>query len=140
MKQAYKEELGMAFEVPTVSYTGKIKEIPLGQEGKSVTVGGESCYPFHLFEGEMSHPPVIAMEVYDSKPEAWPDSVMDPFADVADDPVAWARKCIDVYGAEMIALQLASTDPNGRNMSADEAAEIAKKVSDAVETPLIVWG
>lgn len=130
----------MAFEAPTVSYTGKIKEIPLGQEGKTVTVGGESCYPFHLFEGEMGHPPVVAMEIYDSEPEEWPDTALAPFADVVHDPVAWARKCIDVYGAEIIALQLASIDPNGQNRPADEAAEIAKKVSDAVETPLIVWG
>ena len=113
----------MAFEAPTVSYTGKIKEIPLGQEGKTVTVGGESCYPFHLFEGGMGHSPVIAMEIYDSEPEEWPDTALAPFADVVHDPVAWARKCIDVYGAEIIALQLASIDPNGQNRPADEADE-----------------
>jgi acetyl-CoA decarbonylase/synthase complex subunit delta len=130
----------MAFEVPKVSYTGKIREIPLGQEGKTVTVGGESCYPFHLFEGEMPCPPKIAMEVYDREPEDWPDTALEPFADVASDPVAWAQKCVNTYGAEMIALQLASTDPNNENTSADEAAAITKKVSDAVDVPLIVFG
>ena len=65
---------------------------------------------------------------------------MEPFADVIKDPVAWARKCIDTYGAEMIALQLASTDPNDKDMPADEAAQIVKRVSDSVEVPLIVWG
>jgi len=130
----------MAFEVPKVSYTGKIREIPLGREGSTVTVGGESCYSFHLFEGEMPYPPKIAMEVYDSEPEDWSDTALEPFADVIKDPVAWARKCIDTYGAEMIALQLASTDPNDKDISADEAAKITKKVADAVEVPLIVWG
>jgi len=33
-----------------------------------------------------------------------------------------------------------STDPNGMNRDADEAAEIAKKVADAIDVPLIVWG
>jgi acetyl-CoA decarbonylase/synthase complex subunit delta len=66
----------MTFEVPKVSYTGKIREIPLGREGNTVIVGGESCYPFHLFEGEMPHPPKIAMEVYDSEPEDWPDTAL----------------------------------------------------------------
>jgi acetyl-CoA decarbonylase/synthase complex subunit delta len=40
----------------------------------------------------------------------------------------------------MIALQLVSTDPNGLNRSADEAAALVKKVADAIEVPLIVWG
>ena len=130
----------MTFEVPKVSYTGKIREIPLGREGNIVTVGGESCYPFHLFEGEMPNPPKIAMEVYDSEPEDWPDTALEPFADVIKDPAAWARKCVDTYGAEMIALQLASTDPNDKDISADEAAKITKEVSDAVDVPMIVLG
>ena len=130
----------MTFEIPKVSYTGKIREIPLGREGNTVIVGGESCYPFHLFEGEMPNPPKIAMEVYDSEPEDWPDTALEPFADVIKEPAAWARKCVDTYGAEMIALQLASTDPNDKDISADEAAKITKEVSDAVDVPMIVWG
>jgi acetyl-CoA decarbonylase/synthase, CODH/ACS complex subunit delta len=130
----------MTFEVPKVSYTGKIREIPLGREGNTVIVGGESCYPFHLFEGEMPNPPKIAMEVYDSEPEDWPDTALEPFADVIKEPAAWARKCVDTYGAEMIALQLDSTDPNDKDISADEAAKITKEVSDAVDVPMIVWG
>ena len=130
----------MGFEVPKIAYAGKIREIPLGRGEKTMTVGGESCYSFHLFEGAMPHVPKIAMEVYDSEPKEWPDTALEPFADVAQDPVAWARKCIDTYGAEIIALQLASTDPNGDDMPAAEAAAIAKKVSDAVDVPLIVWG
>jgi len=54
--------------------------------------------------------------------------------------VAWAKKCVDDYGAEMICLQLLSTDPNGLDRGADEAAAVAKKVADAVDVPLIVWG
>ncbi len=130
----------MTIEIPKIAYAGKIKEIPLGRGENIITVGGESCCPFHLFEGAMPHPPKIAMEVYDKAPEDWPDTALEPFADVAGDPAAWARKCVDTYGAEMIALQLASTDPNAQDTSADEAAAITKKVSDAVEVPLFVFG
>jgi len=130
----------MAFEIPKTKYTGKIKEIKLGKGDKAVIVGGESCYPFYLFEGEMPHLPRIAMEVYDAPPEEWPESALEPFAGVTDDPVAWAKKCIDDYGAEMLCLQLASTDPNGLDRGADEAADVVKKVADAVDVPLIVWG
>ena len=52
----------MTFEIPKTAYTAKIKEIKLGKGDKVVTVGGESVYPFNLFEGEMPHLPKIAME------------------------------------------------------------------------------
>ena len=130
----------MAFEIPKTAYSGKIKEIKLGKGDKVITVGGESAYPFYLFEGEMPHIPKIAMEVFDCPPEEWPEAALEPFASVTDDPVAWAKKCIDDYGAEMICLQLLSTDPNGLDRGADEAAEVVKKVADAIDVPLIVWG
>ena len=130
----------MAFEIPKTNYSGKIKEIKLGKGDKAVTVGGESCYPFYLFEGDMPNLPKIAMEVYDSPPEEWAKAALEPFAGVTDDPVAWAKKCIDDYGAEMICLQLISTDPNGMDRSPEEAAVVAKKVADAIDVPLIVWG
>ena len=84
----------MALEIPKISYNGVIKEIPLGKEATPVIVGGETCYPFYLFEGEMPHPPRIAMEVYDALPEEWPQAALEPFADVINDPAAWAQKCV----------------------------------------------
>ena len=130
----------MALEIPKTSYSGKIKEITLGKGNKSVKVGGETAYPFYLFEGEMTNLPKIAMEIYDCPPEEWPEAALEPFAGVTDDPVAWAKKCVDDYGAEMICLQLLSTDPNGLDREVDKAAEVVKKVADAVDVPLIVWG
>jgi len=130
----------VAFEIPKIIYTGKIKEVTLGKGPRAVTVGGETAYPFYLFEGEMPHPPRIAMEVYDVVPDDWPEAALEPFRDVVDDPIAWAKKCIETYGADLIALQLVSTDPNGLNRSGDEAAQTAKKVASAVDVPVIVWG
>jgi len=130
----------MAFEIPKTSYSGKIKEITLGKGDKAVAIGGETSYPFHLFEGDMPRLPRIAMEVWDCSPEDWPEAALEPYAGVSDDPVAWAKKCIDDYGAEMIALQLISTDPNGLDRGADEAAQVVKKVADAIDVPLVVWG
>jgi len=130
----------MAFEIPKTAYSGKIRETKLGKGDKAVTIGGETAYPFYLFEGEMPNLPKIAMEVYDMPPEEWPEAALEPFAGVTDDPVAWAQKCVKDYGAEMICLQLLSTDPNGQNRGADEAAQVAKKVADAIDVPLIVWG
>lgn len=103
----------MAFEIPKTPYSGKVREVKLGQGDKAITIGGEMAYPFYLFEGEMPHLPKIAMEVWDTSPDEWPEAALEPFAGATDDPVAWAKKCINDYGAEMICLQLISTDPNG---------------------------
>jgi acetyl-CoA decarbonylase/synthase complex subunit delta len=130
----------VAFEIPKIQYTGKIKEITLGGGDKAVTVGGETSYPFHLFEGEMPHKPKIAMEVYDMAPEDWAEAALEPFKGVTDDAVAWAKKCAEEYKADMIALHLRSTDPNGLNRPAEESAETAKKVAGAVDIPVLVWG
>ncbi|OHD68112.1 MAG: acetyl-CoA decarbonylase/synthase complex subunit delta [Spirochaetes bacterium RBG_16_49_21] len=130
----------MAFEAPKIDYTGKIKEITLGTGNKAVKVGGSTSYPFYLFEGQMPNPPRIAMEVFDFAPDDWAEAAVEPFKDVIGDPVAWAKKNIQEYGAEMIALQLRSIDPNGLNRSANEAAATAKRVIDAVDVPVILWG
>jgi acetyl-CoA decarbonylase/synthase complex subunit delta len=130
----------MAFTVPKTTYTGKIREIVLGKGPKALTVGGEAAYPFHLFEGAMPHPPRIAIEVYDTPPDDWADAALEPYKDVLSDPVAWAKKAVDVFGADLIALQLVSTDPNGLNRPSEEATETAKKVSAAVDVPVIVYG
>ena len=130
----------MAFTIPTISYTGKIKEVTLGSGASSVTVGGEACYPFYTFEGAMPRAPQIAFEVWDAQPEDWPDWAVEPYKDVISDPVAWAKKAVDTYKAEMVALLLKSADPNGANRDAEAVVATAKAVSDAISVPLIVWG
>ncbi|MBI4303114.1 MAG: acetyl-CoA decarbonylase/synthase complex subunit delta [Chloroflexi bacterium] len=130
----------MAIDIPKTAYSGKVKEVTLGQGAKAVTVGGETAYPFYLFEGKMPHLPRIAMEVWDCPPEDWAPAALEPFAGVTNDPVAWAKKCINDYKAEMICLQLISTDPNGLNRGPEEATAVVKKVADAIDVPLIVWG
>jgi acetyl-CoA decarbonylase/synthase complex subunit delta len=122
------------------SYTGSIKEITLGKGDKAVTVGGENCYPFYNFEGDMTNKPIIAMEIWDLEPEDWPQAALSHFKDVVSDPAAWAKKCVDEFGAEMVVLQLVSTDPNDLDASPEDATATVKKVLEAIDVPLVVWG
>lgn len=131
----------MAFELPKVTYTGRIREVTIGSGEKAITVGGETCYPFHTFEGEMPNPPRIAMEVYDHvNVQEWPEAALEPFKEVVNNPAAWARKCVEEYGAEIVTVQLVSIDPNGLNRPSEEAVETVKKVVEEVDVPVIVWG
>ncbi len=130
----------MGFEITKESYAGSIKEISIGKGDKSVKVGGETSYPFYLFEGEMPNKPKVAMEIWDMTPDDWPETVVAPFKDVMSDPAAWAKKCVSEYGADIIVLQLQSIDPNGADASADDAVAVVKKVAEAIDVPLVIWG
>ncbi|HZD59069.1 MAG TPA: acetyl-CoA decarbonylase/synthase complex subunit delta [Anaerolineae bacterium] len=129
----------MAFQAPTESYSGKIREVTLGS-GTQVAVGGENTLPFYIFEGNVPNVPKIAMEVYDTEPVGWAEELKAVIGDVWNDPVAWAKKCESEFGADMICLQLAGTDPNGANKSVDEAVATVKAVLDAVSIPVMVYG
>ncbi len=129
--------------VPTsyeTKYSGVIRPVKMGNDGNEKMIGGAASMPFQLFEGAHPNKPLIAMEVSDVKPDDWPETVSQHFSDVFDNPVAWAQKCVKVYGAEAIAITLGSTDPNGLNRSAAEAAKTAADVIAAVDVPVIVWG
>jgi acetyl-CoA decarbonylase/synthase complex subunit delta len=128
----------MAFEAQKETTDSKIREVVLGTG--DVKVGGENILPFYLWEGEMPKRPLIAVDVYDDSPKDWPPAVAEPLADVLADPVAWAKKAQDEWGADLIALRLKSTDPKGEDKPADQAAKTAAAVADAVSIPVIVYG
>ncbi len=131
----------MAFQPTKQVYSGCIREVTLGQGDKAITVGGKASYPFHTFEAEMPRLPRVAMEVWDKDPDAeWSDAAKAPFRDVLSDPAAWARKCVEAYGAEIIVVQTKSADPNADNRPSTEVADVVTKVVDAVDVPVVVWG
>jgi len=130
----------VGFEIKKESYTGGIKEISIGKGDSAITVGGETCYPFYTFEGDMPNKPVVAMEIWDMEPEDWPEPVLAHFKDVVSDPAAWAKKCVDEFGAEAIVIQLKSIDPNDKDASPESAAATVKNVLAAIDVPVIVWG
>ncbi|MBI5568337.1 MAG: anaerobic carbon-monoxide dehydrogenase catalytic subunit [Desulfomonile tiedjei] len=127
-------------QLPKVKYSGKIREIKIGKPGCEVVVGGETGYSFYSFEGKTPNAPKLALQILDIVPEEWAEEALEPFKDVVGDPVAWAKKCVEVYKADIVTLWLQGTDPNGKNLSAEHAAEVAKKVAEAINVPLIVWG
>ena len=123
-----------------VDYSGSIREANLGNGDNIITVGGSEVLPFHLFEGDMPRKPLVAMEIQDVKPDNWPDTLTKYFDDVYDNPVEWAKKCVNEYNADALNIYLIGTDPNGMNRPSSDAAKDAAAVIDAVDVPIIVWG
>jgi CO dehydrogenase/acetyl-CoA synthase delta subunit len=130
----------MAFVQPTETFTHKIETVTIGVGDKAVTLGGQNAFAFHKFEGEIPNSVKVAMEVYDNNPQNWVPSLKDSLGDVLSSPVDWAKKCEQEFGADLICLQLASTDPNGEDRSPDEAAKVVEEVLEAISIPLMVYG
>lgn len=137
----------MNFEIPKETNPGKIVEVTIGATAKqggtrshTITIGGSTALPFHFFEGEHPHRPVIAMEVFDKVPAKYPASLMDYYRDVIDKPGEMAKKCVEEYEAELISVRLEGTHPEKGNKSAEEAAEIVKQVLESVSIPIIITG
>ncbi len=134
------------FMPPVEQYPGKVVEVTLGAtkgeggtRGKSITIGGEEAPAFYLFETPPPHPPVISLDVFDTKiPLAKP--VKMHFADVMEDPVAWAKLAVDKYGADMITLHLISIDPLVKDTSPTEAAKTVENVLQAIDVPIVIGG
>lgn len=117
-------------------YPGEIKELLLGPEVKKIGVGGQNTLPFHFFEGKPGKLK-LALEITDSEPADWTLCLQDLYADVKSSPVAWAKKCVEVFGADMIFLNLNSME---RDLPAIEIAVGVKKIAEAVDVPLVVFG
>jgi acetyl-CoA decarbonylase/synthase complex subunit delta len=137
----------MPFERPKEKWRAAVNEVRIGAtaaEGgtrsTTITVGGEATLPFLNFEAEAPHRPVIAMEVLDVAPTDWPTPLVDAFGDVFGDPAAWAHKCVEQFGADMICLRLQSAHPDAGNASPADCAATVKKVLETVSVPLILWG
>ena len=110
-----------------------------GTRGRTVTIGGQSGIPFLSFDGEMPHPPAIALDVLDKEPTDWPKPLADAYGDVWSDPAAWARR-VKELGADLVSLRLVGTHPDEGDRSPQEAAETVKAILAAVDLPLIIWG
>lgn len=137
----------MNFEVPKEVSAGRIAEVTIGAtatEGgtrsHTVTIGGGSALPFHFFEGESPHRPVVAMEVFDRVTDKFPKPLLEYYGDVIDDPGGMAKRCVEQYGAELISVRLEGTHPEKGDKSADEAAELVKSVLESVTVPIIISG
>lgn len=131
-----------AIEIPTEKWSGKVREITLGAteadggtRSKTVTIGGETTLPFLHFEGEVPHPPVIAVEIQDRHPADWSEVLLEAWGDTTQDPAGWA-KAAEEKGADLILLKFSMH----QDLTGDYARQVVRKVLDATGLPLIVFG
>ncbi len=136
----------MPVEIPKEKWTGKVREVTLGATAadggtrtQTVTVGGETALPFLRFEGEFPHPPVIAVEIKDRKPDDWSPLLEQVWGDAMSDPAAWA-KAAEEAGADLIALTFCLAGLDGEPYTAEYAKGVIRQVLEATGLPVAVYG
>ncbi|MDD1724040.1 MAG: CO dehydrogenase/acetyl-CoA synthase subunit delta [Methanospirillum sp.] len=128
------------------TYSSRIREVTIGgtrseggSRGRSITVGGSSSLPFSQPEHPPAHPPVISLDVFDTK-ISMPKVLRAHLGDVMDDPAAWAKLNVEKFGADMVTIHLISTDPLIQDKSPREASRTVEEVLQAVDVPIIIGG
>ena len=107
----------MPFNQKLQKFNAKINTVTIGSGDKTVTIGGDSTYPFYSFDAPSENTPKIGVEISDMGLEN-----------------------IVLEGADFVALILEGGDPNGVNKSVDELIAVVKEVADAIDAPLVVEG
>ena len=135
------------FPIPMDKCETPVWTVKLGANNKeggtretTYKVGGETCMPFHLWEGDMPHPPLVALEVFDTISEKYPPILRQIYGDLLEEPAKMAEVCVNKYGADLISVRLEGTHPEKGGLTAEQAVETVKSVLKAVSVPLIITG
>ena len=129
----------MSFVAKTGPFSGKINAVTLGTGDKAIVIGGQNVLPFYTFDGAIEHAPKIGVEISDAANEWDVPGIVEFYAGcttMADR----AKKAESMEGADFIALNFESADPNGANRSVEDCVADAKAVADAVAMPIVVMG
>ena len=127
-------------------YPGRIREVTLGatkseggSRGKTIVIGGENSPSYYLFERAPPHPPVVSVDVFDMA-VSLPKAIKMHVKEVMGDPAEWAKMAVDKFGADLVTVELMSTDPLIKNASPKQAAKTVEEVLQAVDVPIIIGG
>lgn len=133
------------FTPPLEAYPGTISEVTLGatkseggSRGNVVKIGGMNTMPFYSFEKINPNRPAFAIDIFD-EPLTLAKMVKIHYEEVMNDPAAWAKKAVSL-GADVVSLNLISTDPLLSDTSPRQAAKVVENVLQAVKVPLIIGG
>ena len=130
----------MPFNQKLQKFNAKINTVTIGSGDKTVTIGGDSTYPFYSFDAPSENAPKIGVEISDMGLGNIVSEGIKAYYDGASTIGEMAKKAAAMEGADFVALILEGGDPNGVNKSVDELIAVVKEVADAIDAPLVVEG
>ncbi|MBQ3214597.1 MAG: acetyl-CoA synthase subunit delta, partial [Oscillospiraceae bacterium] len=129
----------MSFVPKTAAYSGKINTVTLGTGDKAIVIGGQNVLPFYTFDAPIENAPKIGVEISDAA-DSWTAPGLVEFYAGCTTMAERAKKAATMEGADFIALNFESADPNGANRSVADCVADAKAVADAIDLPIVIMG
>ena len=129
----------MPFNQKPQKFNAKINSVTIGSGDKTVTIGGDSTFPFYTFDAPSENCPKIGVEISDMGLEGVSEGIK-AYYDGASTMADIAKKAAAMEGADFVALILEGGDPNGENKSVEDLVAVVKEVAEAVTCPLVVEG
>jgi len=129
----------MSFVAKTAPFSGKINAVTLGTGDKAIVIGGQNVLPFYTFDAAIEHAPKIGVEISDAADQWDVPGIVDFYAGCTT-MAERAKKAEAMPGADFIALNFESADPNGADRSVEDCVADAKAVAEAVTMPIVVLG
>ena len=129
----------MSFTPKTGAFSGKINAVTLGTGDKAIVIGGQNVLPFYTFDAPIENAPKIGVEISDAADQWDVPGIVDFYAGCTT-MAERAKKAETMEGADFIALNFESADPNGANRSVADCVADAKAVAEAVSMPIVIMG
>ncbi len=129
----------MPFNHKPQKFNAKINTVTIGSGEKTVTIGGDSTFPFYTFDAPAENTAKIGVEISDLGLEGFSEGIR-AYYEGAETIGDIAKKAAAMEGADFLALTLEGGDPNGADKSIDELLAVVKEVAEAVDCPLVVEG
>ncbi len=129
----------MPFNQKPQKFNAKINTVTIGSGDKTVSIGGDSTFPFYSFDAPSENTAKIGVEISDMGLEGASEGIK-AYYEGAETMADIAKKAAAMEGADFVALVLEGGDPNGADKSVDELISVVKEVADAVDCPLVVEG
>lgn len=137
----------MAQDLMLEKWSGKISTVTIGAKiaeggtrAHSIKIGGEESLPNLFKEGAIPNKPQIAFEIWDATPTDWPDELNKIYGSYYNDPIAWAKACVEIYKATCLCVRLQAAHPDFGNKTAQQETQFIKKLLKAVAVPLVIIG
>jgi len=129
----------MSFTPKTGAFSGKINAVTLGTGDKAIVLGGQNVLPFYTFDAAIENAPKIGVEISDAADQWDVPGIVDFYAGCTT-MAERAKKAETMEGADFIALNFESADPNGADRAVADCVADAKAVAEATTMPLVVMG
>ncbi len=129
----------MAFIPKTAPFSGHINPVTLGTGDRAITIGGQNVLPFYTFDAPIAHAPRIGVEISDAA-DTWDVPGLVEFYAGCESMRERAVRAAALEGADFLALNFESADPNGSNRSVADCVADARAVAETVDLPLVILG